>query len=184
MDRKKKLEEEIRDRQPLFQGDYLLLERLIVRLPDGREGKREIVRVPDAVAVLLMEGERVHMVRQNRPAIGRTLLEIPAGLIGPGESPEDAAIRECEEETGFRPGRLERLMVYAHAEGYSTGMITLFLGTDPAHTGRIQLDETEHLIQESLSFDELAGLVLRNELFDSKTIMAVLILLNRRAAGL
>ena len=168
--------ERIVKREAIFRGKYLQLERLGIRLKDGRTGDREIVRVPDAVAVLPVdEDSNVRLVRQHRPAIGRTLIEIPAGLLDEGETEKDAAIRECEEKTGFIPRRLERLISYAHAEGYSTGFITLFLGMELEYTGRFHFDASEYVEQVQMPFRELLDNVRRNEAVDSKTILSVLL---------
>jgi ADP-ribose pyrophosphatase len=176
MKRQEKVFEEIIKREPLFHGKYLHLERLNVKLPDGRQGEREIVRVRDAVAVLpLDDGGKVHLVRQHRPAIERTLVEIPAGLLDIDESLSDAAVRECEEETGFRPGHLQELITYAHAEGYSTGFVTLFLGTELEYTGKTNLDATEFVEPADMPFDELLHMVRENRIYDSKTILGTLL---------
>jgi ADP-ribose pyrophosphatase len=135
------------------------------------------VIVRDAVAVLPLDsGGIVNLVRQHRPCIGRTMIEVPAGLIDTGEKPEDAAVRECGEETGPRPRKLEPLITYAHAEGYSTGFITLFLGTDlrPA-AGSLRPDPTEFVEPVSMPFQKLRQMVEDNEIVDSKTILCVLL---------
>ena len=169
--------EEIVKRQSIFRGRYLRLERLKVKLPNGQFGEREIVRVRDAVAVLpLTEDMNVYLVRQYRPAVERTLLEIPAGLLDDQENTKDAAVRECEEETGYRPGQLKELITYAHAEGYSTGFVTLFLGTDLKYTGKIHLDATEFVEPVCMPFDELVRLVKENHIIDSKTILSTLLI--------
>jgi len=170
------LEEKVEKREILFRGRFLLLENLRVRLPDGRQADREVVRMRDSVAVLPMDGKgQAILVRQHRPAIGRTLLEIPAGLIEEGESAEEAAVRECEEETGYRPLHLKKLLDYAHAEGYSTGMVTLFSACPVIHTGKIHLDRTECLETVSLPLAELRAMLAKNKLLDSKTMLAVLL---------
>jgi len=168
--------EKIETRSVLFRGRYLLLERLNLSLDGRKAGIREIVRVPDAAAVLPLDRDKtVHLVRQFRPAVNRVLLEIPAGLISKGESAGETAARECEEETGVRPRRLRRLITYAHAEGYSTGFITLFLGTDLEYTGSVQLDASEHLYPVRLPFQELIHKVDSGEIVDSKTILSTLL---------
>jgi len=173
---KSDLQKKIVNREKIFDGHYLHLERLQIELPDGRTGEREVVAVPDAVAVLPLDADgNVHMVRQHRTPINRTLLEVPAGIVDEGERPEETAFRECEEETGYRPGKLRKLLYYAHAEGYSTGHTTLFLGTDLKHTGKIKLDSSELLEQVSLPFDELVQLIHQNKIYDSKTILCVLL---------
>ena len=175
------LEEAVVSRERVFKGDYLCLDRLTVRLPDGSTAVREVAVVRDAAAVLPLDKDGcVHLVRQHRPAVGRTLTEVPAGLIQPGESPEDAARRECEEETGFSPHVLKKLITYAHAEGYSTGFITLFLGTELERTGR-RPDPGEFVECVTMPFTELLGRIERNEVIDSKTILCAV--LGQKAVG-
>ena len=118
-------------RETLYHGSYLDLEKLQVELPDGRKCNREIVHAPDAVAILPVTPDGlVVLVRQHRPAIDRTILEIPAGIVNKKESLESAVIRECEEETGYKPKNVRRFLTYAHAVGYSTGYVTLFLSDE------------------------------------------------------
>jgi ADP-ribose pyrophosphatase len=167
--------ETVVSRRELFRGGYLRLEELAVRLPDGRRASREVVAVRDAVAVLPVDDAgHVHLVRQHRPAIGRTILEAPAGVIEPGEEPREAARRECEEELGLRPHRLLRLVSYAHAEGYSTGFITLYVGLDLERVESPGLDATEVVERVVMPFDELLARVRSNEIVDSKTILTTL----------
>lgn len=168
------LDEQLEHLETIYSGKYLDVRKYFLRLPDGREAIREIVHVRNSVGVLLVDqkGQAI-VVRQHRPAIGKTILEIPAGQLDDGESPEDAALRECEEETGYVPQKLEKLITYAHAEGYSTGWMTLFVGTDLFRTGEIKLDQTENLHTVSLPFDELVQKVRDNEIVDSKTILSV-----------
>ena len=169
------LRETVVGRRELFRGGYLRLEELAIRLPDGRSGRREVVAVRDAVAVLPVgSAGNVHLVRQHRAAIGRTILEAPAGVIEPGEDPQAAARRECEEEIGLRPQRLLPLITYAHAEGYSTGFITLYIGLDLQEVRSPGLDETEILQHVVLPFAELLAKVRSNEIVDSKTILTTL----------
>ncbi|MFC1564085.1 NUDIX hydrolase [candidate division KSB1 bacterium] len=160
----------------IYTGKYLDLEKIEVGLPDGRKAEREVVRVRDAVAVLPVDEEgNVYLVRQHRPAIGRTIIEIPAGLIDDGEDAESSAVRECEEETGYKPGELRELVTYAHAEGYSTGMITLYLGTKLEKTGKMNFDESEILELVKMPFRELMDKVKSKQFIDSKTIISTLI---------
>ncbi len=176
--------EKVIKREKIYKGKYLDLEKCFIELPDGKEGIREIVCVKNAVAVLPIDENRdVFLVRQHRAAIGRTILEIPAGLIDEGEEPEDSAIRECEEEIGFRPGKLTELLTYSHAEGYSTGFITLYLGTDLKFTGRTFLDNSEFLEIVKMPYDLLVEDIARNRFVDSKTILSVMLsreITNRR----
>ena len=165
-----------KERRTAYSGQYLSVSRLTVELPNNEISHREIVHVRNAVAVLPLEQNgTVHMVSQFRHAIDKQLIEIPAGLIDEGETEEEAAIRECQEETGYFPRSLFRLITYAHAEGYSTGYITLFLGMDLEYTGKLHLDAGEYLISAEMAFETLLERVKRNEIIDSKTILAALL---------
>lgn len=166
----------IRHSVSVFQGDYLTVEKMIINLPDGNTGKREIVQVRDAAAVLAVDKkENVYLIRQYRHAVKRYTLEIPAGLIDEHETPEQTAIRECEEETGYRPHNIIKLLYYAHSEGYSTGYTTLFLGTELEHTGKINPDSTEFLERVSMPFEEFFQLIKTQQILDSKSILSALL---------
>jgi len=176
MNRPDSLFESVLDRNKVYAGKYMDLERLTIQLPDGKTGTREIVRVRNAVAVLPIDKKgNAHLVRQHRLAIGRTIIEIPAGIIDDGEQARLAAARECKEETGYEPNLLLELIAYAHAEGYSTGFITLFLGLDCEETGNTDLDVTEFVEPVCMPFKELLHKVESNEFIDSKTILSTLL---------
>ena len=90
-----------------FSGRIFSVEVDRVQLPHGREVSMEVVRHPGSVVLLPMpDPSRLIVVRQYRHAVGRWILELPAGGVEPGESPEAAATRECEEEIARHPGRL------------------------------------------------------------------------------
>jgi ADP-ribose pyrophosphatase len=166
--------EKVTHRETLYKGVYLTLEKLDIELPNGNKGVREIVKVRNAVAIMPVdENQHVLMVRQSRPAVGRTVLEIPAGLLDDNEAEEDACRRECEEETGYRPRKLHRLIQYAHAEGYSSGLITLYLATDLEHTGKTNFDHSEWVEPVWIPIDELVHMVKTNQITDSKSIIGV-----------
>ena len=87
--RKTKKFKHIQNSIPIYQGNYLTIEELIINLPNGGIGKREIVQVKNAAAVLAVdEKQKVHLIRQYRHAVQRYTLEIPAGLINENETSE------------------------------------------------------------------------------------------------
>jgi ADP-ribose pyrophosphatase len=174
--KKDPLFERVRRREQIYSGSYLKLERLTVDCGGGKTGVREIVRVRNAVAVLPVDVTgRVTLVRQHRPAIGRTILEVPAGVVDNRESLAACARRECAEETGLVPRKLTKLITYAHAEGYSTGFITLFLGTDLKNTGTLDLDATEFVEPVSLPYIKLLYMINKGRIIDSKTILSAIL---------
>jgi ADP-ribose pyrophosphatase len=98
-----------------------------VRFPSGRETTREVVEHPGAVAIVATTGDdRVLFVRQYRQAVGRVLLELPAGTLDSDEAPEVAARRELIEETGHAPERLTELLSFYPSPGYSAERIVIF----------------------------------------------------------
>lgn len=169
------LEEELIRRTVVYQGKYIRTEEQIVRLPDGSEGLREIVSPPDAVGILPIDSKgRVYLVRQYRPAIRQITLEIPAGILEPGESPAETARRECEEEAGMRPERLDFLFRYYHSVGFSTGKIEVFLGRDLRSSPHAHSDPGEFIEVVLLPFEEVYQQGLSGKIIDSKTLLALL----------
>jgi ADP-ribose pyrophosphatase len=159
----------------VYQGRYLRAEERTVRLPDGRDARREIVVPPNAVGVLpITEDGTVYLVRQYRTALERAILEIPAGILEPGEDPEQTARRECAEEIGLSPARLDPLVGYYHSVGFSTGRIQVFLGRDLRPAPHAKPDGTEFLENVIMPFAELLAHVQRGDIVDSKTLLAAL----------
>lgn len=170
-----KLIERVLGTQVVYAGKYLSTEQQTVLLPDGRQAIRDIVRPPDAVAVVPIDNAgQIYLVLQYRPAIQRAIYEIPAGIIDHGERPATTARRECEEEIGFRPQRLLKLCTFYSAVGFSTGSIQLFLaqglmaGRDRRH------DVTEFLQVHAMPFEQAYRWVLSNRIVDAKSIIGIL----------
>ncbi|HUJ78701.1 MAG TPA: NUDIX hydrolase [Nitrospiria bacterium] len=169
------LREDILNAETVFAGRYVTVEVRTVRLPDGHRATREIVSPPNAVGVLALDRDGgVHLVRQFRSALGRAILEIPAGIIDRGESAEQTGRRECEEETGMIPGRLTRLCRFYHSVGFSTGHIELYRATDLSPSDNRHAEAGEVIERVVLPFETLQGMVEAGEIVDSKTIIAVL----------
>jgi ADP-ribose pyrophosphatase len=171
-------ETEISD-ETVYEGHLITVHRKRVRLPDGREGLRELVLHPGAVAMVpLTSDHQVILVRQFRKAAERILLEIPAGTLTPGENVEAAAVRELREEIGCRPGKLERLGGIFVAPGYSTEYIHLFLAQglsrDPLYP-----DHDEFIERVTLPFETALSKVLSGEIEDAKSISGLLLAAKR-----
>jgi ADP-ribose pyrophosphatase len=170
-----KLNETVIATRLVYQGHYLRAEERTVRLPDGREATREVVVPPNAVGVLpVTDTGTVYLVRQYRTAIERPILEIPAGILEPGEDPAQTARRECAEEIGLAPSRLDPLFGYYHSVGFSTGRIEVFLGRDLQPAPHAHPDGTEFLEVVTMPFVDLLDRVHRGEIVDSKTLLATL----------
>ena len=170
-----KLIEQVLGTQVVYAGPYLSTEQQTVVLPDGRQAIRDIVRPPNAVAIVPIDDDgRIYLVRQYRPAIQRAIYEIPAGIIDHGERPAATARRECEEEVGLRPRRLLKLCTFYSAVGFSTGSIQLFLAQGlMAGRGR-RHDATEFLQVHAIPFKQAYRWVLSNKIVDAKSIIGIL----------
>src|SRR5437879_735468 len=115
----------------VFEGRVFSVDVETIRLPNGRDHELAIVRHNPSVVLLAMPDEgRVILVRQYRHSIRRDLWELPAGSIDRGESPEAAARRECEEEIGRVPHRVERLYGLYPTPGYCDEEMIFFRATD------------------------------------------------------
>jgi ADP-ribose pyrophosphatase len=145
-----------------------------VRLPNGNTATLELIRHPGASAVVPVDAAgNVILVRQYRHATGSWLLEVPAGTLdSPGESPDDCARREVQEETGYRAGRLIPLGWIWTTPGFTNEKIWLYLALDLTPT-RSQLEADEVLTVESLPLAEAAARAVSGEIVDAKSVCAL-----------
>jgi ADP-ribose pyrophosphatase len=150
-----------------------------VKLPNGEQSKREVVRHPGAIAIVpLLDNGEIVMVRQFRLPAGRIMLEIPAGTLQPDEDPFLGAERELQEEIGQRPGKLTRIGGEYTAPGYTTEYIHLFLATE-LQESKLAVDDDEFLEIVTLPLDEALRRVENGEIEDGKTIAALLLVARR-----
>jgi ADP-ribose pyrophosphatase len=147
----------------------------------GRESEVCVVEHPGGVTLVAIDGDgRVLFVRQHRHATGRWLLELPAGTLDPGEVPEVCAERELQEETGYRPQRIERLGGFFTAPGFLTEYLHVFLCTGLVES-RLEGDEdTIHV--ERITLNDALRRIAAGEIEDAKTSAALLLYLQRRQA--
>ncbi|MFA6075972.1 MAG: NUDIX hydrolase [Negativicutes bacterium] len=169
------LEEKRLNGETLFEGKILTLQHDDVELPNGNCAKREIVRHPGAVAVVpvLPNGDIV-MVRQFRYPICKAILEIPAGKLDCGEQPEQCALRELEEETGYT-GSVRKLIAIHTTPGFSDELIHLYIAEN-LHFKKQCLDEDEFVNVEILSRSKLRELIKSGELSDAKSLVALMLI--------
>ena len=170
-----RLDETIEETQVVAEGKIFRFERLQVTLPDGARSVRDVVRLPGGSTVVAIDGEGyVYLVSQYRAAVGRMTLELPAGRLEPGESPEECAARELLEETGLRAGTLRRLTSILTSPGYSDEMLHVFLATD-LENGEANPDEGEFINAMMFPFDEIVDFVASGIIRDAKTVVGIML---------
>ncbi|HZI20802.1 MAG TPA: NUDIX hydrolase [Pyrinomonadaceae bacterium] len=144
-----------------------------------REGettyRREVVRHPGgASAVPLFDDGTVALVKQYRHPPARFVLELPAGKLEPGESPEECARRELEEEVGVVAGRFEPLSAFYTTPGFCSERLWVFLATDLSETTRSHEDD-EIIEVVRLPLGRALSMIETGEIEDSKTIIGLLL---------
>ena len=161
-------------RERVFDGIILHIDHVLNELPNGKRAKREVAMHVGASAVLPVDGEgNVYLVRQFRAPIEQVLLEIPAGKLDSVD--EDrllAAKRELKEETGLEAGNWLHLTDTFTTAGFSNERISLYLARD-LHQGESRPDEDEFLNLVKMPYEEAFGMVMRGEIRDAKTQIAL-----------
>lgn len=140
------------------------------------EFERDVIEHPGAVAVLPFKDEKVFLVKQFRHAVREHLIEIPAGLIEEGESPEETAIRETEEEIGLKVKNLQKLAEVYSSPGILSERLYIYAASvDPDFRAEAEPDKDEKIEVLTFDFDELLKMVREGIIKDSKTVLAVLL---------
>ena len=161
--------------QLIYDGQAVKLRVDTVRLPGGRETKREIVEHGDCVAIVAIDGKNnVLLVNQFRQPVEKELLEIPAGGIDPGEDPLTAVRREMQEETGYLPQKVERLGGFYATPGYGTEYMHLYLATDLTPS-QLYAEDTESIKLVRVPISQIPSLITSGRICDAKSIAGLLI---------
>jgi ADP-ribose pyrophosphatase len=136
--------------------------------------RRDVILHPGAVAVLpVVDADHVCLLRNRRPVVGETLLEIPAGTLEPGEAPAAAAVRELAEETGYRAGRWRKLGELYPSPGVLNELLHLFVaeGLTP---GPMRPEPDEDLQPQTVLWADALRWATDGTLRDAKTLVALL----------
>ena len=169
------MDQPLPERRVIYRGRKIDLALQPVRLSDGSVADREVVVHRGAVALVpMVDRDHVCLIRNFRYAVGRTLLEVPAGTLDPGESPDETAGRELAEETGYRAGSIRRVAEWYVSPGVMSEKMFLYVCED------LQPGPTDHQADERLEpvvleWSEAMKLVLEGQIEDAKTQLALLL---------
>ena len=162
--------ERVLDSQHVYRGRAVHVRVDSVAKPNGKKTTREVVEHVDCVAILPIDSKgNILLVRQFRHPVNKELLELPAGSIDPGETPEEAATRELREETGYKPGKLERLGGFYAAPGYCTEYLHFFRASQ-LEKSPLTAEDTDEIEVVPVSPADVSGLVASGKVCDAKTI--------------
>jgi len=166
------LEKRISTKQ-IYAGKVVNLRVDAVELENRTIASREIVEHNGAAAIVpILSRGNVILVRQFRYAIETEVLEVPAGTLKENEDPKNCAVRELEEETGYRCGEIVKIGECYVAPGYSTEKIHVFLAKDLTKT-QTNMDEDENIRLEVLPFQEALDKIRTGEIRDAKSIVGL-----------
>lgn len=175
------------DTKVIYTGKKFNVE--LLTLPGSEGGKREmaVVRHGGACAILPILAEATEqecatlvLIRNQRPAVGQTLWEIPAGTIDPGEAPIACAGRELIEETGYEAATLEPAGRFYTTPGMTDEVMHVFIARGLTHVGQ-DLDEGEHIEVHKVKADEALAMIDDGRLQDAKSVIPIV---RAHAAGL
>jgi ADP-ribose pyrophosphatase len=162
------------ERREVYRGRIFTLEVDRITLPTGHTVTMEIVRHPGSVVLLPMpEPDKVILIRQYRYTLDRWIWELPAGSLKPGEDPALAAARECEEEIGLVPRRVERIRACYPTPGFCDEEMIYFRCQElepPAPDSLARKDEDEEIEPRTFTVAEARALVATGEIVDLKTV--------------
>jgi ADP-ribose pyrophosphatase len=159
----------------VFDGKVFDVDRDEVTMPNGRTVTVDIVRHPKSVVIVpVPEPGKVILIQQYRYPVNRSLWEFPAGSVDPGESPEEAARRECHEEIGLVPATVVRLGALFPTPGYCDEEMVFFRVSGLETTGeKAHVDEDEDIEARTFDLREARDMVRRGEIVDMKTIVGL-----------
>ncbi len=163
------------DEKTAYRGKRIVVEELHYKNPRTNQiiYREHVLAGHAAIIMPMTDNNEFIMIKEPRTPIGKNVLAFPAGMIEEGEKPEDGAIRELEEETGYRAGKLKKLREVYPAIGYSNEQTIIFLATDLVKTQR-HLDETEDIEVLKIPVEEVRKMLEDGEIQTSSETVGLL----------
>ncbi len=162
-------------KEKIFSGKLISVYRRLVEHDDGTVWERETASYNGSAAcIIAVDNDNIILIKQFRPSVEETLIEIPAGRIDKGETPEQAAKRELEEEVGLIPLNLKKLVEFYPTPGFVDEKLYLFYA-DKFDKGNVHLDPGEVLNLFKLPVSEVDEYIFSNKIKDAKTLIGILL---------
>jgi ADP-ribose pyrophosphatase len=172
-------QEKVVSSKKVFEGRAITLRVDTIDKASGERITREIIEHSDCIAVVVLDDkDNVVLVRQYRRAANKTLLEIPAGCVEPGEALEDCVKRELQEEIGYLPGKITRLGGFYAAPGYCTEFMHVFLVSELKES-RLVAEDTDEIEVVRVPLSKIPGLIEKGEICDAKSVAGLLMALSK-----
>ncbi len=163
------------DEETVYRGRVFDLARVHFRLPNGKEPTFDLVKHRGAVVIVPVDLQgNIWFVRQFRIGAEQNLLELPAGLLEEGESPEATAAREIQEEIGMAHRSLEKLGAFYMVPGYSTEKLHAYLASG-LYPSSLPTDEDELLERVALPIQQVYAMAESGKIQDGKTLACLLL---------
>jgi ADP-ribose pyrophosphatase len=171
-----------RSPEVIFEGRVIRVEREHMTLANGHSTIIEAVRHRGSVVIVATPApDHLILIRQFRPVIQRWIWELPAGSLDPGEAPDTAVVRECEEEIGLTPKRVTPLGSWFPTPGFCDEIMHFYLCEDLATPeGPVARDEDEQIEPATVSFDTVRAMIADGRVVDMKTVVGLSLLDARR----
>jgi ADP-ribose pyrophosphatase len=166
------------DEEEKYRGRAFAVEKVKVRLPDGRETYYDYVKHSGAVTIVPVDDQnRILFVSQYRMGVKGILLELPAGTLEKDEDPAICAAREIREETGMAAGKVIKLGEFFLAPGYSSEYMHVYLMTE-LYPAPLNHDDDEFLQTEAIPVDKVLEMIYTDQIRDGKTLACLLLAMN------
>lgn len=164
---------QVHGQRQVFDSDWISIALVDVETPSGHRYEHHAISSKDAAGVIVSDPDRGVMLMWRHRFLGdKWGYEVPGGMIDPGETPEQAARRECIEESGWSPGPLRLLQHFSPNAGQSTQTFWVFAATGGELVGQPSSEEAERV--DWVSVEELRRIVAENQVLDGLSVVAVL----------